>query len=111
MRDGFYTNIPVLIVYAILAILANVSRGLLDLIRKGGGDKNLSEERVGIERDGRKQIVELIRREILVRSCLILGRNLILRLRGLVLLLILTVRARVRRGGSENGDAGETQAE
>jgi hypothetical protein len=35
-----------LIVYAILAIFANVSRGLFDLIRKGGGDKNLSEERV-----------------------------------------------------------------
>src|SRR5580704_9328782 len=105
VRDGFYTDVPVLLVYAILAVFANVPRGLFDLIRKGGGDKNLREERVGIERDGRNQIVELIGREILVRRCLVLGRNLILRLRrGLVLLLILTVRARVRRGGSENGD-------
>src|SRR5580704_15543434 len=100
VRDGFYTDVPVLLVYAILAVFANVPRGLFDLIRKGGGDKNLREERVGIER------------EIRVRRCLVLGRNLILGLRrGLVLLLILPVGARVSRGSSENGDACETQGE
>jgi hypothetical protein len=91
-----------------LAIGANVAGGLFDLIRKSGGDKNLSEERVGIERNGREKVVELFGREVFVGSSLILIRNLILRLwRRLILL----GGARGSRCGSEAWDAGETKSE
>ena len=60
VTDGLYANVPILIVDAVLAVGADVTRGLFDLVREGGGDKDLGEERVGIESDRRKKIVELI---------------------------------------------------
>src|SRR5271169_637062 len=108
VRDGFHTDIPILVVYAILAVGANVACCLFDLIGECGGDKHLCQKRVGIEGDRRKKIVELVGREIFVRSPLILRWNLILRLRrGLIL------PQWARRSGSslEGRDAGETKRE
>jgi len=51
--DGSYSDIPVLVINAVLAIGANVARGLFHLVRKSRGDKELSKKRVRIECDRR----------------------------------------------------------
>ena len=61
VTDGLYADVPILIVNTVLAVRADVTRRLFDLIGEGGGDKDLSEERIGIESDGREKIIELIR--------------------------------------------------
>lgn len=83
VTDGFYADVPILIVDAVLAVGTDVTRRLFDLIGKGGSDEDLGEKRVGVESDGRKKIVELVGRKVFVWTCLLVV--LILRLWRLVL--------------------------
>jgi len=105
VTDGLYANVPILIVDAVLAVGADVTGGLFDLIGEGRGDKDLGKKWVGVKSDGREKIVELIGRKVFVGTCLLVV--LILRLRRLVL----PEWGCGNRGGVKDGNSGETTRE
>jgi hypothetical protein len=64
MRDRFNADIPRLVVDAVgIVVAAHPAGRVLHLIDVGRGDENLREDRIGIERDRREKVLELIGRQ------------------------------------------------
>ena len=71
-HQGFDAGIPVLLLERRIQLIAselrivgilNPARGQVDLERVGRGHQDLGEQRIGIERDRREKLVELLRRD------------------------------------------------
>src|SRR5579859_4903246 len=83
--DGLDADVPRLIVNVLLAIGTHPAVRIVDLIDEGCGGQDLREQRLGVQRDGSQEVVELVGRIWHI------GRVVTLNLLLLLVLLILLV--------------------
>ena len=63
VRDRLHAHVPRLVVDAVGAVGAHVSRGLLDLVGEGRCDQHLRQQRVRVQRDRSHEVVQFLGRE------------------------------------------------
>ena len=108
---GFDADVPGLFVYeSRICAGAKEARRLVNLVGKCCGHQHLRKQRVGIERNGSQQIVQLLRREVLVGGLVLIRvlvrvlARVLLRVRVLVRvrILVLILRSGMRDGNSSH---------
>ena len=61
MRHGLDADVPRLAVHIVgIRIVAHEAGRFVDLVRERRGDEDLGQERIGVERDRRQKVVQLV---------------------------------------------------